>query len=60
MPPGVPLLIVSLPRTPVPCGRDQRTVAERQASAVRWEVRCIQQALSTLGVPIILLKGLRI
>jgi len=34
-----------------------RTVARRHASAVRWEVRCIQQALSDVGIPIILLKG---
>ena len=34
-----------------------RTVAERHANAVRWEVSCIQQALSDVGVPIILLKG---
>jgi hypothetical protein len=34
-----------------------RTVAARHVNAVRWEVRCIQEALSEVGVSIILLKG---
>jgi hypothetical protein len=49
-----------LPQVPAPARhhlKSVRTVAERHAHAVRWEVRCIQQALSDIGVPIILLKG---
>ncbi len=34
-----------------------RTVAARQAIAVRWEVVCIQTALREVGVPVALLKG---
>ena len=32
-------------------------IARRQAVSVRWEVRCIQQALAGSGVPLVLLKG---
>ena len=34
-----------------------RQVAERQVIAMRWEVACIQRALSGVGVPVTLLKG---
>jgi len=34
-----------------------RTLAIKHAHDVRWEVRCIKQALAPLDIPIILLKG---
>ena len=32
-------------------------IAQRQSISVRWEVRCIQQALAASGAPVVLLKG---
>jgi hypothetical protein len=32
-------------------------ICRRQAISVRWEVRCIRQALARCGTPIVLLKG---
>jgi hypothetical protein len=35
----------------------ERTLAEKHARDVRWEVRCISEALAPIGVPVLLLKG---
>ncbi len=35
----------------------ERALAEKHERDVRWEVRCIQEALAESGVPIVLLKG---
>jgi hypothetical protein len=35
----------------------ERVLAEKHARDVRWEVRCIAEALQPLGLPVILLKG---
>ena len=34
-----------------------RLLSERQRESVRWEVRCIDDSLGPLGVPVLLLKG---
>lgn len=34
-----------------------RTLADKQAQAVRWEVDCIHRSLAKTGVPVIVLKG---
>jgi hypothetical protein len=34
-----------------------RALSERQRQSVRWEVRCIDDCLAPLGVPVLLLKG---
>ncbi|MEH0166457.1 nucleotidyltransferase family protein [Paucibacter sp. JuS9] len=34
-----------------------RLLSERQRQSVRWEVRCIDDCLAPLGVPVLLLKG---
>jgi hypothetical protein len=35
----------------------ERILAEKHARDVRWEVRCISEALAPIGVPVLLLKG---
>jgi Uncharacterised nucleotidyltransferase len=47
----------AVPAAPAHHLRSAQQVARRQAIAVRWEVGCIQTALSEVGVPITLLKG---
>ncbi len=37
--------------------QSMETVARQQGRAIRWEVRCISEALAATGVPVILLKG---
>lgn len=37
--------------------RAARTLAQKQAQSVRWEVKCVQRALHDLPAPLILLKG---
>ena len=47
----------SLPAPAAAHLRAARTLARKQAQSVRWEVKCIRQALQDLPVPLILLKG---
>jgi hypothetical protein len=35
----------------------ERLLAEKHARDVRWEVRCISEALTPIGVPVLVLKG---
>lgn len=50
-------LLESVPDAPRQHLISADTIARRQAVSVRWEVRCIGEALATLGEPLVLLKG---
>ena len=46
-----------LPAPVLPHLQAAQVLADKQAQSVRWEVKCILQALADLPVPVILLKG---
>jgi Uncharacterised nucleotidyltransferase len=48
---------VSPPEPVQPHLQSALLLAQRQQVAVRWEVHCIQQALASTGVPLLLMKG---
>ncbi len=50
-------LLAQVPSQPREILESSQVFAERHAQAVQWEVTRIRKALSSIGVPIILLKG---
>jgi hypothetical protein len=50
-------LLARVPAAPRSHLAAERILAEKHARDVRWEVRCIRQALAPIGVDLILLKG---
>src|SRR5258708_29776953 len=50
-------LLDAVPAAPCSHLRAERALAEKHERDVRWEVHCIQAALTETGVPVILLKG---
>lgn len=50
-------LLETLPAAPRAHLEAARVIADKQAVAIRWEVRKIQEALAAVDTPVILLKG---